>query len=214
MGQFHKTVLTVMSILFFFIFAGCGGGDSPKTESQITPVAATVSSDGTSATFNEPIPVKSTSGSIVTSLSAGTVITVTSGKLASVQTVSVIITTPVNGTTSGVPTVLNGGTTFALTSAAGAVDISIPGVDTFTVAGAGLTINIPVANIAGLVDGQNNVRVTGIKSNGTVREYTDGVFNAATKMVTLSGVTDFCWFVANPNWISPTGSTGSFGNSF
>jgi len=177
-------------------FSGCGD-DNDKTDTLKTVVPATVT--GQTATVTAATDLKDHNGNVVSSIAAGTVITAKTGTMPS--TLSVEVSTPSNGTTKGV----TAPTGTRLESAIGAVDLSIPGVDEFTTPAA--TVNIPVANTTGLTDGAS-VPVTVVKPTG--RSYsTTGTYVAATEVVKVTNITDFCWFIAKPVFSSTASTTTS-----
>jgi len=116
-------------------FAGCGDDNDSKYDKKTTDVPATVT--GQSATVTTATPVVTKDDQTVLTLPVGAVLTATAGTMP--QQLSILIRTPDNGRTSGVPSKAG----FELDDAAGAVDVSIPGVTAFTVT-PGVNVVIPV----------------------------------------------------------------------
>ena len=191
------------------MLAGCGDDDNKAlTVSKSTPVAADVNTTTGVATTTAAVAATPANSSVVAfALPAGSDITPPAGtKFTAAPTI--VVSTPVNGTTSGVPTVTINGTVFRLSESKGAVDISISGVSSFTVSAPGATVKIPVVVTTGLTDGDTAVPVTAVKSNGTTQSYL-GTYDATAKTVTVNNVTNFCFFVIDGVWLSTTGSPGT-----
>lgn len=138
---------------------------------------------------------------------SGVVITPAPGTTFSTTTPPVlVVTTPLDGATTGVPPVVSSsGAAVAITGSAGAVDISIQGVPSFTLGGAGATVSVPVATAP-----STPIKIFSVKSDGKAgagSPYT-GTYDSVNKVVNVTGVKDFCWFVVNPITAATTGSGG------
>jgi len=202
-----KKMLIGCCLGMLMLSAGCGSDDpAPTTVQKSTPVPAIVAAGV--ATTTQLVEAKAANSEVVAvSIPNGVAITPPAGKPFTVAP-TIVVSTPANGTTSGISPVTTGGTTFTLTSAKGAVDISIPGVTSFTVGGVGATVIIPVGDATGLTDGAANVPVMQYKADGTEIPLL-GTYNAALKIVTVNTkVTNFCLFVIKPVWSNPSGATG------
>lgn len=208
MKRMLKMMTTVLALGGLMAIGGCGSDEAnplPPAPAQQTAVPATVA--GQTATTTAPVNAVTAAGVPAVAIPINTAIVATGGTMPPAP--AIVVTTPTNGGVGYVPPVVSGGTTLTLGSSSGAVDISIPGVTTFTVGGAGATVTIPVTNDSGLNAGAI-VSVTAVKANGTTYKI-NGTVSGDKKTVTVNGVTNFCWYLINPDWLTPTGSTGSTG---
>lgn len=197
---------------------GCGSNDndSPTVQSKSTTVAAdqvTVASGNATVAAGKTVVAQTSSGVQALSIPAGVTIDT---NVAMTAPPTITVSTPSNGTTSGVTAPKISGVTYTVTDSAGAVDISINGASSFTLNNSGATVVIPVVKTPAAV-GANATPVRFIKSDGTTGMLT-GTYAATTGTtgpgtVTVTGVTNFCWFAVEAVLTSPTGSTGGTGGT-
>lgn len=182
MKNVRKMLLAALVTVAFGIMAGCGSDSSSSATvtkaTTATVVAAPPGSPAGSVATAAAVTATTSTGVAVTTIPANTVITPEGGSLAA-GPITLNIQTPANGTTSGmkVPT----GT--VVVGAAGAVDISIAGVNGFTVPAPGLTVNIPVTDCAAGAE-----QVTVVRYDGS--SYT-ATGTCSNNIVTVAGITKF-----------------------
>jgi hypothetical protein len=126
---------------------------------------------------------------------AATVITPDFGGTLAAGPITLNVTAPATtGTTAGMKAPAGK----VLAAALGAVDISIAGINGFTVPAPGLTVNVPVTSCPSA-----SVPVTVVRYDGTSTN-TTGTCDSTTKIVTVTGITKFSSVL-----VSPTYATGS-----
>lgn len=207
MKKFIKMFGAAGLLAAMMMFSGCGSDDSGCGSNPATKSAAPVTVPSTVAsgvaTTSAAVSLKTDSGTTVVSIPAGTTITTNAtGGFTAAPVVTV--TTPTNGTTSGVTPAKSGTTSLVVSDAAGSVDIS------FNTSGK-VTLGTPVSVVIPVVKAPSTTPATviAIKTDGSTKTYNTGVYDATAKTVTVSGVTDFCWFVVDPVFKKDDGTTGS-----
>jgi hypothetical protein len=205
---------------------GCGGGGStaPSTVSTVTsPISgAAVNNDGTATTSSTttsvtaPANAPAAVASMTVSLPANTIIT---AKDASGNTIkltsapSFVFQAPVDSSTatagiSGVPLPVTGGFT-AVRSAALAVDVQIAGAASATFTNP-IIITIPAP---GMSAGSVVNAVYQNKNDGAGYSLiSGGPFIVSANGTIAVSVSNLCWFVGDPVFMTSTGSTGSSGS--
>lgn len=195
--------------------SGCGDDNSPAvvTKSNAIPATSATVAAGT-VTVTTSVEAKTAGDVTALTIPVGVTFSATGTSDTAFTTLPAInVSTPSNGTTSGVAPAKIGTTSFTVTDAAGAVDISFGTASKVTFTGAGATVVIPV------VKAPATTEVVAIKSDGTSQSLTGAYTAPATGTisasnpgkVTVNGVTNFCWFVVSPTFANPSGSTGSYG---
>jgi len=208
MKRMLKMMTTLLALGGLMAIGGCGSDEAnplPPAPTKETPITDKVTVTGNTATTTATIEAKTDTGVKALEIPFGVDIQATSGTMPTQP--SIVVATPTNGGVGYVPK--TSGTNLTLQGSAGAVSISIPLVNTFTVSGAGATVIIPVTNPAALTAAQVKVEI--IKPDGTVLPSKMGTVSGDKKTVTVTGVNDFCFFLILPTWLTPTGSTGSTG---
>jgi hypothetical protein len=209
MNKFFKMFGTVGLLAGMLMVGGCGGGDnnsSSSVDSKPTPVAATVAATGVATTTAAVTPATPAGVPVMTIPAGLTITSDATGGFSAAPTIT--ISTPSNGTTSGVVPAKSGTTSYTVTDAAGSVDISFNTTGKVTL-GTGVPVTIPVVKAP-----TTPIQVMAIKSDGSTHVYTTGVVYTPTSgttgpgTVTIPSVSDFCWFVVSPLFTSSTGSTG------
>jgi hypothetical protein len=231
MKKFFKMFGAVGLLAGMLMVTGCGSDSStPLTTTTSTttiPVASvkagaaagTVTTTATVPVAATPITVDGVTQAQakVTIANGATIIPPTGVSFSAAAPPTIVITQPVNGTTLGVIPALVKGAYFAVTGSAGSVDVSIAGVSSFSLTGAGIDVEIPVTFKPAIVAGK--VEVVFIKLDGRSGIVPQGGTYTATAGTTGPGVVkvtdirDFCWLTVNPTFTAITTTTGSTGGS-
>lgn len=235
MKKFFKMFGAAGLLAGMLILGGCGDdAAAPTTTTKSTTIpttsvaAAPVGSPTGSIATTAAVPATSSTSvsinGVATTLTGGVTINsgVTivppAGSTFTTATPPVIqVTQPLNGTTIDNTTAIVGGISFVVDDAAGSVDISIQGVNSFTLqGGTGATVTIPVVKTPTLGAG-NTTEVVFVKTDGTSGTLS-GTYAATTGttgpgVVTVTNVTNFCRFMVNPHFRRVSGNTGATGGS-
>jgi len=191
MKNVRKMLLAALVTVAFGIMAGCGSdSSSPATVTKATTatvVAAPPGSPAGSVATAAAVTATTSTGVAVTTIPANTVITPEGGSLAA-GPITLNIQTPASGTISG----MKAPSGKIAVGAAGAVDISIAGVNGFTVPAPGLTVNIPVTDCAAGAE-----QVTVVRYDGS--SYT-ATGTCSNNLVTVSGITKFSSMYSRGQW--------------
>lgn len=193
-----KILAALLVTLACGMITGCGDSSSSTPATADKTTAVTVVAEGTSGAVKTTAPVNNVLGvtasgatfTAVPLIIAGTVITPELGSTSiPAGEIKLLIQTPTNGTTSGMK-VPSGK---VLAAAAGAVDISIPGVNGFSVPAPGLTVNIPVT----ACPSATNVPITVVRFDKSSYTATGTCTNNLT---TVTGLTKFSSVLVNPTF--------------
>ena len=189
MKNVRKILAVVLASVALGMLAGCGSGDDnyiPTTQTATTIVTVI---PGTGTTVVAPATtVKSASGATVAAIITGTIITPSSA-LPATTSIDLKVVTP---TTVGDIAGMNKPTGAIISAAKGAVDISIAGVDSFTVDNAHpIAVSIPVTSCTSTA--VNGTPVTVVKKDGT--NYS--LNGTCTANVVAVSVINFCSLYAN-----------------
>lgn len=197
MKNVRNILVVVLATVAFGITAGCGShNDSspPPTETKSTAatvVAAPAGSPAGSVATSAAVTAPASSGATAVTIPAGTVITPDFGGTLAAGSITVNVTNATNGSTAGMKTP----TGKILASALGAVDISIAGINGFTVPAPGLTVNIPVTSCPSAT----GVPVTVVRYDGSSSNTTG---TCSSNLVTVTGITQFSSVLVSPVFTS------------
>ena len=191
------------------LVGGCGSDSS-------TPAASTVSSSTTIATTSvaagatagtiktsTDVSAKTSSGATAITIPAGVTITPPAGKTFDANNPPTIEVKTFNDV-SALPAPLTAG--FTVNSVAGAVDVTVGGLNGITFSGGKATISIPIAA------GTTTCEVFVNKNDG--KGYKDlGSASSCANGVATIAVADLCTYAVNPVFKGATGSTGGTGSN-
>lgn len=205
MNKFFKMFGAAGFLAVFLILGGCGSDSAPTVAAKATPVTAAVAVNGVATTTAAASPTTA-GGTTVMTIPSGT--TITSSAVGGFTAAPVVTVSTLTSGTAAITPAKVGTTTFSVSSTAGAVDITFNTTGNVTL-GTPVAVTIPVTTTPA-----SPITVISIKADGTTQTYNNGVYTATSGttgpgVVTVPGVTDFCWFAVNPVFLSPTGSTGS-----
>lgn len=189
--KLKRILTTALVTMALGMLAACGSSHKSSVNTELLNVEATVNADGT-ATTGAVQTISATTSSASISIPATTTITPAAGQTIK-DGAKLVIKTPKNGTTSGVPAPT--GATFVLDNADGAVDLSIEGITTFSTDN-DITINIPVKDTG--KSAGDTVVVSVIKGDGTQAPSLTGTYTSATNVKV--DTKNFCWFIVNAQW--------------
>jgi len=198
------------------LVCGCGGSSSPPTTSTNTTAipAASVTTGAAAGTITvaagQTVTATTASGVTAISIPAGVTITPPAGTNFLAASPPPIVVTTFNGV-SGLPAPNTAG--FVVDSVAGAVDLTIGGVNGITFTGGQATITIPITGTV------TNCEVFVNKLNGN--GYVDLGKGTCSNGVATIKVSNLCTYVTDivfknlttGTTFIPTGSTGSGGSS-
>jgi hypothetical protein len=196
MKNFRKAVLAALVTVALGMLAGCGSGSSSTPQ----PVTKEVTAAVVAAPPGSPTDSVQTAAAVYavapngagTTIPAGTVISPSfDGKLAAGNVTLNIVTPPSGSTIIG----MKSPTGRILAAAAGAVDISIAGINGFTVPAPGLTVTVPVS----ACPSATGVAVTVVRYDGSSSNFTGTCSN---NLVTVSGITQFSSVIAAPVFVT------------
>jgi hypothetical protein len=200
MKNVRNILVVVLATVALGMTAGCGSDHNdtyiPPTATKSTSAtvaAAPAGSPAGSVATTTAVTAPAFNGTTAVTIPAGTVITPSFGGTLAAGPITVNVTNATIGTTAG----MKAPTGKILASALGAVDISIAGINGFTVPAPGLTVNISVTSCPSAT----GVPVTVVRYDGSSSNTTG---TCSSNLVTVTGITQFSSVL-----VSPVFTTGS-----